>query len=247
MFPLMDKYGEEGEADTSGLSEMHVKDEAYEHKINACVKRIGNGLAQDEMDRFQVEAQAVFSEWAAFYEEHFSAEEKILMARTHKTAPTPLERCYVVHKVLVSPALQRNAKDFAFLVAYCVEMLSRFGSTQQPANVATKVFVRALRSGSSEAQWAQLMPVCKDSCTTGSGSNEMWAEMAQTDGLNIEQPQCAHLDGAVVSAAAKDAVAAGTSMAAAPGVGDSNSAPKAAEATGAAAEPVHTNGCCIIC
>lgn len=239
MFPLMTAFAGEGEADTSTLSSAHTKDDEEIAQVDASIaKALASEAGSPERDTVTAELSTIFNTWKEDHEEHFKAEETIMMARTQKVAPTPLERCYVVHKVIVTPSYERNAEEFLYFIGKVTELLSRFGSTGQDALTATRVFVRALRSDSNAEQWDKFMPVCKSSCA----SEEIWQQLIDT--FKIEEADCAHLNDDQASDAAKQAVAYGLKTAAPPtasaaaGTGDAGNTKTAASGGG--------GGCCVI-
>jgi hypothetical protein len=103
------------------------------------------------------------------------------MSLTQKTAPTATERAIIVHKMLVIPALARSATEFEHYMGWCIHKLSIHGSTSQSPEVATTVFVRALWSASSAAQWACFRPIAEKNC-----SSEQWSKMVETH--HVGQP-----------------------------------------------------------
>ena len=122
-----------------------------------------------------------FAAWKAFQLQHFDKEEEAMMPLTQKVSPTPLGRCRAVHRHLVNPAVDRSPEEFVFFIGWCTGKLSQYGSTQHPAEVAVRVFTRALQSASSAAQWAAFMPVLQAHC-----SPDIWESMVAL--YNVDLP-----------------------------------------------------------
>lgn len=115
------------------------------------------------------EVKIRFSAWKSFQLKHFSEEEKLLMPLTQMLAPTPLGRCRVVHRHLICPSMERSAEEFIHFIGWCTGLLSRHGSDRETPEVATRIFVCALQSVSSAAQWAAFQPVLMYHC-----KEEIW-------------------------------------------------------------------------
>ena len=73
---------------------------------------------------------------------------------------------------MIQPALKRNAADFHFHMCFCVEYLSKYGSSQQNASTATAVYVRGLKSACTKELWTQFLPLLKLVCVP-----EVWNEL----------------------------------------------------------------------
>lgn len=113
-----------------------------------------------------------FLAWKVPHLEHFEEEEKVMMPLVPQIAPSPLSRCRVVHREMISPAVDRSMGDFLFFIGWCTAKLNAHGSQQHPPAVAVRVFVRALQSTSSAAQWSVFGPVLQNNC-----SEEIWESM----------------------------------------------------------------------
>lgn len=175
-FPLLNHMFD-GVAGNAGLSDLHTSDHENSYEIDELISAA-------EVDVTQI--KPVYETWKAFHLDHFVKEETIMMPLTVKTAPTAEGRCLVVHDKLVSPAEARDIGEFKFFIGWCVSKLSKLGSTQQPAEVATRVFLRALRSACVKAQWTRFMPAMKDKCDP-----TIWAATATK--YNIEEADELHL------------------------------------------------------
>eukprot|EP01031_Cornospumella_fuschlensis_P028639 gene28639-34576_t len=170
LFPLLEQISG-GAVSSAGLHDLHTADHDNYRAVNSLISAESPDVAQ---------LQSAYESWKAFHIDHFVKEETVMMPVTMKTAPTPSARCVVAHETLICTALAREEAEFSFFVSWCVAMLSRHGSAQQAPNVATRVFVRALRAACSSEQWARLMPSIKVSCDPA-----IWAEML--DKYTIEQ------------------------------------------------------------
>jgi hypothetical protein len=122
------------------------------------------------------------SAWLAWQEEHLrhlEHEEAVMMPLTMKTASTPEGRARVVHERLLTPSAEQP--DFDWFVGWVISMLSRHGSSAQPAAVATRVFAWGLQHASSPAQWQRFRPIVERNCPPG-----LWADLAVGFGLDGE-------------------------------------------------------------
>ena len=121
-----------------------------------------------------------FAAWKALHLDRFAEEERVMMPITQRVAPTPLGRCRAVHSHLVTPAVDRSPEEFINFIGWCMDKLNQVGSALQPAEVAVRVFVRALQSVSSEAQWAAFMPVLRAHCSPG-----IWEAMVERYSVDL--------------------------------------------------------------
>ncbi len=104
-----------------------------------------------------------------------------MMPLTQKVAPTPQGRARAVHVHLITSAMLRSQDEFVHYLGWCTSMLNKHGSTEQPAPVAVRVFVRAVHCASSASQWAAFRPVLQSSC-----SEEIWNSIVET--YRIDEP-----------------------------------------------------------
>lgn len=121
--------------------------------------------------------RAAWSAWKEDHLFHLAHEEAVMMPLTMKTAATPEGRARVVHERLLIPA--EKMPDFDWYIGWVIRMLSEYGSAEQPANVATRVFAWGLQHACSREQWQRLRPVVERNCTPA-----IWAELAEQFGLS---------------------------------------------------------------
>lgn len=167
MFDLLDEVGD-GAISAAGLPDEHKEDSRLAHAVQAAIG--------------EADTSAILSAWSTWKEDHLnhlSHEEKVMMPLVMKTAGSPAELARVVHDRLISTS--EDLPNFDWYIGWVVKMLSEHGSTDQPPNVATRVFAWALQHVCTPTQWARLRPVVKQNC-----SPEIWAEMTSQFGLDEE-------------------------------------------------------------
>ena len=169
MFDLLDSVGEGG-ISSANLPKEHVEDSRLANAVDAV-------LAAGELSALR----AAWSAWKEDHLHHLAHEEEIMMPLTMKTAATPEARARVVHDRLLRPS--ENLPDFDWYIGWVVLMLSQYGSADQPANVATRVFAWGLQRACSPSQWSRLSPIVESNCTPA-----IWAELTSKFGLNGEGP-----------------------------------------------------------
>jgi hypothetical protein len=163
VFVLLDAVGE-GAITEAGLSKEHVQDHANAEKIE-------QAKTADEVAR-------AFRVWKALQLAHLAHEEKVMGPLTMKTAPTPAARGKVVHERLILPAIANG--DFDWYLAFVIQRLTAYGTAQQPANVAVRVFAWGLQYASTPGQWDLWKQIVRDNT-----SKDIWQEMVdkfQIDG-----------------------------------------------------------------
>ena len=165
MFPLLD-----GVSDSPlGLGAAHAEDDALREAVaRALDSDVGGDTASTGEDQ-QTVIKNTFDKFVTFHLDHFVTEEWLMMPLTQKVHATPQGRARAVHVHLVTPAMERNAQEFIHYIGWCTNKLNQYGSTDQSAMTAVRVFVRALHSASSASQWAVFKPVVKSNC-----SEEIW-------------------------------------------------------------------------
>ena len=177
IFPLLDTVGDGQLISAANLVEAHETDQTLMKAVNVLISNPDITLA---------EVKETWMAWKNHHEAHFQAEEKVMMPLTVKIANTPLDRAVIFHEKIICPAIWRDEEGFEFLITYCTEMLSNYGSSNQSAEIATKVFLRGLRSCCNTEQWVKFMPQLRDACVP-----DIWSML--DDNFNIEEPDCAHL------------------------------------------------------
>lgn len=167
MFGLLDEVGI-GAISTAGLSAEHEEDTRLSAAVEAA-------LGMSDL----ISLRTVWTTWKDAHLHHLAHEEQVMMPLTMKTASTAHGRALVVHDVLVVPF--ESKPDFDWFIGWAVHMLSRYGATEQPANVATRVFAWGLQHACTPDQWRRLRPIVQKNCTP-----EIWSELAEKFGLNGE-------------------------------------------------------------
>jgi len=147
-----------------------------EHREDA---RLAAAVDADMRTGDRTVLHAAWLAWKDDHLHHLAHEEEVMMPLTMKTAATPEARARVVHDRLLVPA--EKMADFDWYVGWVVQMLSQYGSTGQPANVATRVFAWGLQHACSPSQWNRLRPIVERNCTPA-----IWDELVTKFGLNGE-------------------------------------------------------------
>eukprot|EP00162_Nutomonas_longa_P020324 comp3658_c0_seq1/m.1796 comp3658_c0_seq1/g.1796 ORF comp3658_c0_seq1/g.1796 comp3658_c0_seq1/m.1796 type:complete len:109 (+) comp3658_c0_seq1:2-328(+) len=93
-----------------------------------------------------------------------------MMPLTMKTGDTPEQRSRVFHDTILK--YSETLPDFPWYLEWCVWHLSRFGSAEQPASIATRVFVWGLQHACTQNQWDNFVPWVRRGTT-----KEIWAEL----------------------------------------------------------------------
>jgi hypothetical protein len=167
MFGLLDKVGT-GAITMANLPEEHEED----IRLSAAVE---SALGMSDLTALR----NAWTTWKDAHLHHLAHEEQVMMPLTMKTATTAHGRALVVHDVLVVPF--ESKPDFDWFIGWAVHMLSHYGSNEQPANVATRVFAWGLQHACTPDQWRRLRPIVQQNCAP-----EIWAELAEKFGLNGE-------------------------------------------------------------
>jgi hypothetical protein len=169
MFALLDEVSA-GAITAAKLPQEHKEDTRLAALVEAAL-----GDADDA---------ALHTAWVTWKDDHLhhlTHEEEIMMPLTAKTAATPAARARVVHDRLLSPS--ESLPGFDWYIGWVVGLLSTYGSSGQPANVATRVFAWGLQQACSPAQWRRLRPIVEQHCTPA-----IWNELASKFGLSGEGP-----------------------------------------------------------
>jgi len=157
VFALLDEVGD-GAIAEAGLGQEHIDDLANAELVKQALTVEDAGRA--------------FDTWKAHQLEHLAHEEQVMGPLTMKTAPTPAERGQVVHDTLLPPALEYG--DFDWYLAFVIERLTAYGTSNQAPNIAVRVFVWGLQYASDAGQWEQWKPIIR-----GNTSEEIWGEMVE--------------------------------------------------------------------
>jgi hypothetical protein len=169
MFGLLDGVGA-GAITAADLPAEHVEDMRLAVTVDAALAAADQGALR-----------AAWSTWKEDHLHHLTHEEEVMMPLTMKTAAAPDARARIVHDRLLGPS--ERLPDFDWYIGWVVQMLSRFGSSGQPANVATRVFAWGLQHACSPGQWSRLRPIVERNCTP-----EIWAELTSKFGLDRDGP-----------------------------------------------------------
>ena len=157
VFLLLDDVGV-GAITEAGLGQEHIEDLA-----NA--ELVGQAETIEETAR-------TFATWKAHQLEHLAHEEKVMGPLTMKTAPTPAGRGQVVHDRLMLPALEHG--DFDWYLAFVIKRLTTYGTSNQPPNIAVRVFAWGLQYASTPSEWNRWKKIIQEHT-----SSEIWAEMVE--------------------------------------------------------------------
>jgi hypothetical protein len=157
LFSLLDEVGT-GAITEAGLGQEHSEDQANAELVE-------QATTADEVAR-------AFETWKVFQLDHMAHEEKVMGPLTMKTSPTPEGRGQVVHDRLMGPAIEHG--DFDWYLAFVTKRLTAYGTSQQPANVAVRVFAWGLQHAATAGEWNQWKKIIQDNT-----SNEIWMEMVE--------------------------------------------------------------------
>lgn len=163
VFPLLDEIGG-GAISEAGLAQEHVMDLQNVERVDK------TSTPEDTLQAFEV--------WKKHQLEHLAHEEKVMGPLTMKTSATPEGRGQVVHDTLLLPALEHG--DFDWYLAFTIERLTSYGTSNQPPNVAVRVFAWGLQHASTPAEWSHWKEIVRSNT-----SEEIWDEMVaqfQIDG-----------------------------------------------------------------
>lgn len=105
----------------------------------------------------------LFDAWWDFFDQHMRHEELLMLQWTTKCGSTPMERAVVFHHQVLAPADKKPA-ELDFYIGFLVRSLQKYGTRQQPPDIAVRVFVWGLWASSSPSQWARFLPIVKANC-----------------------------------------------------------------------------------
>lgn len=157
VLPLLDEIGD-GAITRAGLSQEHDDDMANEASVS-------QATTLDHVAR-------TYEKWKAHQLAHLTHEEQVMGPLTMKTAPTPAERGKVAHEYLVRPALEHG--DFDWFLSFVIRRLTAYGTSNQPANVAVRVFAWGLQYAATPREWERWKNIVRENT-----SREIWAEMVE--------------------------------------------------------------------
>eukprot|EP00162_Nutomonas_longa_P012928 comp21332_c0_seq1/m.45846 comp21332_c0_seq1/g.45846 ORF comp21332_c0_seq1/g.45846 comp21332_c0_seq1/m.45846 type:complete len:370 (-) comp21332_c0_seq1:52-1161(-) len=163
MFPLLNTISA-GSCDP--FAEEHQKDQALATAVDAAI-------ASGNIDT----VSAAFEAWKSYHLQHMTHEEKVMMPLTMKTGETPEQRSRVFHDAILSHMM--TIPNFPWYIEWCMSFLSRFGSSEQPAAVAARVFAWGLQHACSPSQWGMLLPAVQRGSTP-----EIWTELVSKWGID---------------------------------------------------------------
>jgi hypothetical protein len=141
-FPLLVKFGP---LDVASFDKEHKEDE-----------RLAALVVSGDSESF---AQR-FKEYKSFCMTHLKHEEDDMMPLTQKTAAMNPER----NALFAKEVMDKCSPDIDFMIGWCVEQLSRFGSSGQDANTATRVWSTGLRSACTPEQWRHWSEIIHSHC-----------------------------------------------------------------------------------
>ncbi|KAI9034105.1 hypothetical protein DFJ74DRAFT_715035 [Hyaloraphidium curvatum] len=161
MYPLLNAASD-NKITKEGITEEHVKDHELGEKVEAAV-------ADGDADK----VKGAWEEYKAFHLAHLLHEEKVQPPLVAKIVPaTPAGRAKFFHEKFITPIMAADADEFAFMIGYCVKMMTKYGTTEHDALTGVRVFVHGTKVACSPAQWDALRPVVEANTTP-----EIWKAM----------------------------------------------------------------------
>lgn len=135
------------------------------------------GEAGPSIDRWFA-VQTAFVMWWDSHLRHLSEEARVLMLVAHKDICSNDGHSLVVQEQLISPAVSRDANEFAFYCGWCMATLNKHGSQLLSPDSNVRSFVLALRNCCSTSQWNSLRQNIEGSC-----SSEVWKDLMSDSGI----------------------------------------------------------------
>jgi len=157
VFLLLDNISG-GEITRAGLLEEHVEDRT-------------NATWVDDAGTVEETARA-FKHWKAYQLGHLAHEERVMGPLTMKTSESPEGRGRVVYENLLLPALEQG--DFDWYLAFVIDRLSTYGTSNQPPKVAVRVFAWGLQHAATPELWAGWKTIIEENTT-----DEIWTELVE--------------------------------------------------------------------
>ena len=140
---MLDHYFD-GAAGAAMFKDEHVQEHELQHAVTDAVAE-GIGAVR-----------TAFAAYREFAEAHLRHEEDIMMPLV---ARLPAPKAPLFAKWCVSAGIAHGG--FEHFVAHGVQSLATFGSAKNTPAGATRVFVHALKTVCTPAQWAQYLPVAR--------------------------------------------------------------------------------------
>jgi len=149
LFNLLDRVGEQA-VTREGLRGEHVEDLKLQQGVDEAVAASDHTGVKEHFDA-----------WAVDHLAHLDHEEKVMMPLIPRAARDPVAQGQVVHDDIVSTVADNP--DFDWALGWIVDKLNRFGSHEQPPDVATRVFAWGLHYAADDAQWRRWLPIIEAS------------------------------------------------------------------------------------
>ena len=178
IFPLLDELCIEGQKKISEIfGEEHDTDAGLIDNIN------------NEFSTNGSVSKATYVEWKDHFLPHLQHEEKIMMPLTATVHPSNPDRRYKVMFSRVMNPIFNNVprKEILHFIGYNIKTLSTYGTTNNTAATATRVFAHGLQCVTTPEQWSVVLPVIKENVAT----KAIWDEMVTE--YFIENPGYARL------------------------------------------------------
>ena len=166
---MLDHYFD-GAAGAAMFKAEHVQEHAAQHAVT---EAIAAGV---------VAMRTAFAAYCAIAEAHLKHEEDIMMPLV---ARLPAPRAPLFASWCVSAGIAHGGFDH--FVAHGVQSLATHGSAKNTPVGATRVFVHALKTVCTPAQWARLLPVARNAAAP-----QVWAGvLAEVPSLETTVPMAA--------------------------------------------------------
>jgi hypothetical protein len=162
VFSLLDDVGD-GAITQAGLGLEHIDDLANAELVNRALTVEDVAFA--------------FNTWKVHQLNHLAHEERIMGPLTMKTAATPVARGQVVHDTLLPPAIEHG--DFDWYLEFVIKRLTSYGTSNQPPDVAVRVFAWGLQYAANAGQWERWKLIIQNNT-----SDEIWSGMVEDFQIN---------------------------------------------------------------
>jgi len=114
--------------------------------------------------------KADFPSYHDFMLNHLVSEEKLMVPLTQKSGSNPAERGKAFAEVVLQPMIRLG--DWEWSLAFCIQRLTKFGTTDNPPVVGVRVFCHGLQYASSKKEWEEFKKIIKDNT-----SSDIWDNM----------------------------------------------------------------------